>query len=293
MKIQIANVGLTGVTGRRFGNLKRLGFPSNLISFEKDRFISSTNVFSLRFATGEKYRHCLRKLKKIFTAPSWNIYEGHSSYYFVLYFDPEKQEKNQILRISKKKREATIYFMGKYHEIFYPLDQLLFQWGFFRSNAFMIHGCAFEINGRGFIVPGESGSGKTTLVRNLKKKSKKIKILNDERNIIWRSNGGKYFLAPTPWHGEYRVICNKTLPLDFILFINKKKRNAITTISSSEAFRMTVKTCFLPFWDECGMVKYTKKLENLVLENQDKIYRFSFKKDSNIFTYLRDITDNA
>ena len=296
--IQIANSTLNLMLKASKEHLGDIEFSSLFKKFLNTKLKNSSSFIkiNLNFSSANKLSKSFLKTLPLLETSSWNIYETRSCLYFVLFRNSRKQKINQILELKKKKFTATLYFdenKEKIKHVFYPLDQFLFQWSFIKSNAFMMHGCAFMIANKGFIALGESETGKTTLLKTLKKNSSELTVLNDERNVIWKNQNNKYFISPTPWHGELTEVNNLSTSLDYIFFIEKNKETFIKPVTLFDAYVKSIKTCFMPFWDKAQMTSYTVELEKMLLENKNKLFSISYDKESNLCSTIKDFTTNA
>jgi len=158
--IQIANSTLNLMLKASKEHLGDIEFSSLFKKFLNTKLKNSSSFIkiNLNFSSANKLSKSFLKTLPLLETSSWNIYETRSCLYFVLFRNSRKQKINQILELKKKKFTATLYFdenKEKIKHVFYPLDQFLFQWSFIKSNAFMMHGCAFMIakNKETFIKP--------------------------------------------------------------------------------------------------------------------------------------------
>lgn len=209
----------------------------------------------------------------IFSTHTWDVYKDETSYFFALYLSEDKEVLNQALWVDTIKRKARFFYTDKKRKsIYHPLDRALLQVAFSLSNATMFHGSAFELDGQGFLAMGHSMSGKSTLVRTLKSSSSKVRVLNDEKNIIWKGIDEKYYLAPSPWYGDLAEISSKPAPLKSILFIERLGKNNLRKITLSEALAETVRNAFLPHWDHKLLNMALDRLESLLTTYKDNLY---------------------
>jgi hypothetical protein len=227
----------------------------------------------------------------IFETDIWRLYRQGSDFIFALYFGPDKIKLNQLLKLSLDNDDASMFFLGPEQKIFHPFTQIVVQWKIIKSSAFVLHGCAFSLDGLGYIALGESTAGKSTLISTLMRSSKDVLVLNDEKNVVYQKDG-EYCISPTPWRGELPYINNTCVPLDYIFYIKKSDKNEISQISVKKAFHLTMKTCFMPFWD-AGMLMHTSLgLEKMLNVNRDKLYQISFNKESDVVDFIRNFRSN-
>jgi len=289
-KIQIANMGLIASSQDISpGETLHSPFYSQFSKFKTDSFSNYARLFDLKIFFHKKVSEKILSNKITFKTPAWDLHRDKKSLYFVLYFTPEKKKINQVLQANLYDNSAVIYCEGvEGNMIFHPLEQILFQWGFSKTNAFMLHGSAFEINGRGFIALAQSTGGKTTLLKTLKKNSSKIKILNDEKNVIWKWKDGGYFLSSTPWHGEIETFSQATIPLDSIFYIKRTSKNELTRINLTEACVKTLQTYFMPIWSGELMRQNVESLEKMLSNKMDRLFSLSFVKESDVYSLIVD-----
>lgn len=226
----------------------------------------------------------------IFNSAISTLYKKGNNFYHALYFDKNKKRLNQVLKASISNKNLSIYFHDKKVQTIYNLtEQVIFQWMAIANKTILTHSSSFNIGGQGFIAFGESGFGKTTLLKNLMKHASKDIILNDENNYIYQEKSC-YKLSPSPWHGELSIVNNKTVPLDYLFYIDKSKhgKNLIKPISPEAAFLRTVHTSFLPFWDSGLLSCCLARIEKMVCENKNRLFAFSYDKNSNLYVFLKE-----
>jgi hypothetical protein len=135
------------------------------------------------------------------------------------------------------------------HLLEFPLLQLLMVCLLAQGRGLMVHACGIDDGGRGYLFAGNSTDGKTTMARLWKDHAI---ILNDDR-IVLRQHEGRFWMYGTPWHGEYRGVSPRGLPLEQVFFLRHAKADDIHRVEGAKAASMLLTRCFPPLWDAAGM----------------------------------------
>ncbi|MGD0336680.1 MAG: hypothetical protein ABSB18_06225 [Candidatus Omnitrophota bacterium] len=152
----------------------------------------------------------------------------------------------------------------------------------------MVHSCALDDNGNGYIFAGRSGAGKSTISR-IWGKLDSVRVLSDDRVVV-RKDKGAYYIYPTPWHQcstEYFKDMPGRSRLRKLFYITHGKTNFADRVGALKGFHLFYPTLFLPFWDkECLDFTF-----DLLLEVFSKVptYAFCFKNNYKVISYIRDL----
>ncbi len=123
-------------------------------------------------------------------------------------------------------------------------------------DAFVFHGAAVEIDGRGFIFTAPSGTGKTThislLLRNY---PENVSIINGDKPVIryFRddgSAGGEWRVCSTPWAGKEDMKVNRTVPLCGIVLLCRAEENRIEHTVPESSLEELLMQVYFPYGGE-------------------------------------------
>ena len=140
---------------------------------------------------------------------------------------------------------------GCFNPLNYPLDELLVLSVLSRDRGMVVHACAVDYRGQGWLFLGTSGAGKTTLA-NLWREESGVTLLSDDRVII-RDMGDSYRIYGTPWHGTAGIALPQSVPLSRIFFLAHDHENRLTPVQHADAASRILVRCFPTFWDAEGM----------------------------------------
>jgi hypothetical protein len=166
----------------------------------------------------------------------------------------------------------------------YPLNQVVMILLLSLSRGILFHACGIDDNGAGHIFLGNSTDGKSTMARLWSKKH--VTVLNDDR-IIVREKDGEFWMYGTPWHGDFREISPKCIPIQKIFFLRHGEKNQAILRNGVEAVTMLLTRSFPPLWDKDGMAFATGLCHHIV--NKIPCYDLSFKPDTRIIDFVRSI----
>jgi hypothetical protein len=147
--------------------------------------------------------------------------------------------------------QGTVHVVDRDQPAFnYPLDEILMVNLLSRGRGILLHACAVDYEGRGFLFVGGSGAGKSTLARLWQQEG--ATILNDDRAIIRRQNN-EFFIYGTPWHGDVNACSACRTPLEKIFFVKHAEENHVQPLSVLDASTRMVVFSFAAHWDKNGM----------------------------------------
>ncbi len=120
-------------------------------------------------------------------------------------------------------------------------------------DAFVFHGAAVEIDGRGFVFAAPSGTGKSTHISLLLKNyPENVHIINGDKPIIryFPSNDGKcdgeWRVCSTPWAGKEDMKVNTTAPLCGVILLSRGIENKIERAVPREHFSAIMHQVYIP-----------------------------------------------
>jgi len=166
----------------------------------------------------------------------------------------------------------------------YPLNQVLMIILLSRSKGVMFHGCGVDDNGSGYLFLGNSTHGKSTIARLWSENQ--ATVLNDDR-IIVREKDGELWMYGTPWHGDFKEVSSKGLPISKIFLLRHGQKNSAIPRKGGEAVSMLLTRSFPPLWDKKGM-DYSIGLCHRIC-NKIPCYELNFVPNRKIINFVRNI----
>jgi len=226
------------------------------------------------------------------TGGVWGLYR--SSDKLVLHFCARELETTpyKIAIMEPGLHAGTIYSRSKeskqnncFNPLNYPLDELLVLSILSKGMGMLVHACAVEYRGQGWLFPGTSGAGKTTL-SNLWKEEPGVTILSDDRIIIRETEDG-YRIYGTPWHGNAEIASPLSAPLSGIFFLVHDHENRMTPVQGADVASRLLVRSFPTFWDSDGM-RYTLELCER-LNTRIPCYELGFVPDNSVIDILKNL----
>ncbi len=107
------------------------------------------------------------------------------------------------------------------------LEELLLE-----QNAFLLHACYTEMNGKAILFTAPSGTGKTTQAE-FWKNLYGSRIINGDLTVVQKREG-IWYACGFPHHGSAEECSNETYPLEAILILRQGKKNEIRKLSAFE-----------------------------------------------------------
>ena len=113
-------------------------------------------------------------------------------------------------------------------------------------DAFLIHGSAVAVDGKGYLFSAKSGTGKSTHARLWQTLlTDRFIYVNDDKPLI-RITADEAFIYGTPYDGKHHRSTNVKVPLQAICLLQRGAQNSIHQISSREAFPRLIQQVYCP-----------------------------------------------
>ena len=174
---------------------------------------------------------------------------------------------------------------NQFTPLYYPLDELLVVNFLSRGKGMLVHACAVEYQGQGWLFLGTSGAGKTTLT-GLWEGEPGVTLLSDDRIIIRETEDG-YRIYGTPWHGNAEIASPLSAPLSRIFFLVHDHENRMAPVQGADVASRLLVRSFPTFWDSDGM-RYTLGLCER-LSTCVPCYELGFVPDKRVISMLKNL----
>ena len=141
----------------------------------------------------------------------------------------------------------------------------------------MLHSSAIVYNGGGIAFCAKSGTGKSTHTQLwLKKFKDDCVILNDDKPVIKKENGG-YFIYGTPWSGKTDLNLNLKAPLKAIVLLERGEVDQIEECDKNTALKKILASTVQP-----KNVELLNLSLNLIEDIIEKVEIYSLKCTKNM-----------
>lgn len=235
----------------------------------------------------------LRDEDRVFdTEMTWQLYHVDGQHVIVMSSPAAGSQPYGIAIFSDDFRQGTVYnrpvrlatkpepFVQ--HPLSYPLDEILLVSLLARERGLLLHACAIDDGGRGYLFAGNSTHGKTTMARLWQSQAR---ILNDDRIALRRGEDGRIWLHCTPWHGELEEITLKPVPLEKLFFLRHAPEHTLSPRTGAAAAAMLLARGFPPLWDAAGM-SYTVDFSGQIV-SEVPCCELGFLPDARIIDFIR------
>jgi len=128
-----------------------------------------------------------------------------------------------------------------------------------------VHASCISVDGEAVLFTAPSGTGKSTQA-SLWEAHLGARIINGDRPFVGISAEGARTYG-VPWDGKEQLFLQENYPVKAIIEVRQAKTNHLRKMSRDQAFRLLMKQCFIPMWDDEAKflaVKTIKKLANTV-----------------------------
>lgn len=134
------------------------------------------------------------------------------------------------------------------HESLLRLLRLPLECRFIHQNALSLHAACVEQGRRAVCFTGDSGVGKSTRAQAWIKALGAEFISGDRPAIRLEKDGCT--AHGVPWDGKEQIFRNVERPLHAILEVRRAPFTRLRRLSADQAYRVLVRQCFIPMWDE-------------------------------------------
>jgi hypothetical protein len=222
------------------------------------------------------------------TEGSWSAYTYENKILLRQFekFPGKKRRARGHLLIDSKAKEVQL--SGEFE---YPFDELLFLYIFSKVNSLLVHSCAVEYKGQGYLFCGVSGAGKSTLSEYLRDELN-LNVLCDERNVLSINSRGVQ-LSSSPWYGTSEISKPMTLPLTQLFILDPKHMgNGITPLDHLEAYRRLYQVVFFPQFDKEAFLNTHIAFEDLLKKIEVKELSYNINSSSLRSLFLDQVFSN-
>ena len=114
-------------------------------------------------------------------------------------------------------------------------------------DAFLMHGSAIAVDGKGYAFAAASGTGKSTHARLWRELlGEKAVMINDDKPLLRVHPDGSTVVYGTPWDGKHRLSQNIAVPLKAICFLRRAEENTIHEMPRKVAIPMMIEHVYRP-----------------------------------------------
>ena len=136
--------------------------------------------------------------------------------------------------------------------------------------AFLFHGSAICVDGRGYLFTAKSGTGKSTHTGLWREKfGERCVVVNDDKPLLLVTPDG-VMVCGTPWDGKHRRSTNIIVPLDNLVILERGVSNSIEPIDGAAALPLLLQQSYRPA-SPMTLVKVLNLLEQTI--QKTNLYR--------------------
>lgn len=139
-------------------------------------------------------------------------------------------------------------------------------------NAFLFHGSALAVDGKGYLFTAKSGTGKSTHTFIWKGAlGKRCVMVNDDKPLLVVTED-KVMICGTPWDGKHRRSTNIMVPLQGLAILERGQENEIAPVDAATALPLLLQQTYRP----TDPVALTKTL-NLLQQAMERVRIYRLK----------------
>ncbi len=125
----------------------------------------------------------------------------------------------------------------------------------------ILHASGVAVDGKGYAFVGPSGVGKSTLAGVLSSETG-VTVLGEDQ-LVLRLIDNRFWIFGTPWHVNRSLCAPLGVPLERILFLDKKDEDTLSALTAMEGVTRLLQTAFIPY--------YRPELVDDILERLDTL----------------------
>jgi hypothetical protein len=221
----------------------------------------------------------------------WKLYLENGSYCFRFTSPVLGTHPYKMATFSQEFTTGEVYLHHYYfnqnqpiYPLEYPLDELMINNFLARGKGVEVHACGIlNSKGQGYLFVGQSTAGKTTMAK-LWEDEPGVKVLSDDR-IIFRGDGGKFWMFGTPWHGEAMLASPSRAPLTAVYFLEKGQENELVAQKPSDSISRLFACSFPPFYNRDALDFTLTFLEDVA--KNVPCYELKFTPDKRVVEFIK------
>ena len=139
-------------------------------------------------------------------------------------------------------------------------------------NAFLFHGSALAVDGKGYLFTAKSGTGKSTHTFIWKGAlGERCVMVNDDKPLLLVTED-KVMVCGTPWDGKHRRSTNMMVPLQGLAILERRQDNEITPVEPAAVLPLLLQQTYRP-----SSAEALEKTLNLLQQAMDKVRLYRLK----------------
>jgi hypothetical protein len=148
-----------------------------------------------------------------------------------------------------------------------------------------LHASCICFNGRSVLFTAPAGTGKSTHA-NIWKEHLGAKVINGDRPFLHLS-GDEVRAYGVPWDGKEQIFLQEDHPVTAIVEIRRAKSNSVRRLSCDQAFKLLMKQCFIPMWDDAAKFSVMQSIKSI--SKTVPFYRLFCLPEASAAELMRDV----
>jgi len=116
------------------------------------------------------------------------------------------------------------------------------------NNGVSVHASCINFNEKAVLFAAPAGTGKSTQA-NIWEKHMGAKIINGDRPFLHLFSE-EVRAYGVPWDGKEQIFSQENYPVIAVVEVRRANSNNLRKMSEDQAFRLMMKQCFIPMWDD-------------------------------------------
>lgn len=116
------------------------------------------------------------------------------------------------------------------------------------NNGISVHSSCINFNEKAVLFTGPAGTGKSTQAK-IWKDHMGAGIISGDRPFL-NLFPGQVRAYGVPWDGKEQIFSQENYPVLAVVEVRKANSNSVRRLSAAQAFRLLIKQCFIPMWDD-------------------------------------------